>query len=948
MSKIDESLYSRQMYVLGRDAMEKMATSNIYVYGLNGLSLEIMKCIILGGVNSIMINIDNTKEIDNSNYYHQNQLSNIDNIIERLKSLNRNVKIDYHNVPVTKIKNSTIQNYQIMVITQHTNIHSIIKLNKLCRSNNVKYILCNTFGLFGQIFCDFGISHIVKDVDGEEPKKGMITNVEKLDGHLLLTTADVHNLYNDDEIDINGTVYKIMCKNTGTIQLDTSDDIQPQTTYRQHKSTKNITHKDLESSLQDPSFVFYDIFKPEKTHGMHALFKLICNGIDVANITDVGKMGKILDKLNITENSDRKFMAKLCSLLNGNLCSIQSVIGSIVAQEVQKACINKFMPIDQWLYFESIDSANDVVTVSHVNRCDDRYKDQVQLFGWDVQNKIEKSHIFLVGAGAIGCEHIKNMSMMGIGKITVTDMDNIEKSNLSRQFLFKPNDIGKSKSVIAAREGMSMNPYTKIIAHQNKACRDTENYYDDKFYDSVTIIANALDNVQARLYMDSQSIKYKKPMLESGTLGVKGNTQIIIPNMTETYGSTQDPGEDSIPLCTLKNFPYQIEHCIQYARELFETTFTSSIQTFTNYVHDYNNFKNLSLSELVNAKTEIMDIIDYIPKNALDCVRYGYELWMKHFNRQIIDLVSKYPINHINEQGQTFWSGTKKYPSILQFNVSNDDHVNFVVYTSKLWGYVFDIDTNIDKKKCAAVLKKYMIAKSNGVKEPNNNDDMDKDTLLKSLPDHKKYDNIKIRAIQFEKDDDNNNHIDFMTLVSNFRASNYKIDTVDKYTTKGIAGKIIPAIATTTSLVSGLVTLELYKLFRTDTTIETYRNYYINMGVPLYTFSEPAPAPNIVVNGKKFSVWDTFEFIDPTPRHIMEYFKTTYDIELESMYIDSHIIISSLIDKNKYHSRMDKKMSQIYGDIIGIPPSESFSISIIEKDDDGVNEDLLPDCIIKL
>jgi len=51
-----------------------------------------------------------------------------------------------------------------------------------------------------------------------------------------------------------------------------------------------------------------------------------------------------------------------------------------------------------------------------------------------------------VGAGAIGCEMLKNWAMMGVataadGQITVTDMDHIERSNLNRQFLFRPNDI---------------------------------------------------------------------------------------------------------------------------------------------------------------------------------------------------------------------------------------------------------------------------------------------------------------------------------------------------------------------------------------------------------------------------------------------------------------------------------------------------------------------------
>jgi ubiquitin-activating enzyme E1 len=93
-------------------------------------------------------------------------------------------------------------------------------------------------------------------------------------------------------------------------------------------------------------------------------------------------------------------------------------------------------------------------------------------------------------------------------------------------------------------------------------------------------------------YMDLRCVFYRKPLLESGTLGTKGNTQVplrsvlvraswpllsanctawlahfcaqvVLPDLTESYSSSQDPPEKSIPICTLKNFPNAIEHTLQ-------------------------------------------------------------------------------------------------------------------------------------------------------------------------------------------------------------------------------------------------------------------------------------------------------------------------------------------------------------------------------------------------
>lgn len=120
-----------------------------------------------------------------------------------------------------------------------------------------------------------------------------------------------------------------------------------------------------------------------------------------------------------------------------------------------------------------------------------RYDGQIAVFGKRFQQKIADLRYFLVGAGAIGCEMLKNFGMMGIvsgpsGIIIITDMDTIEKSNLSRQFLFRNTDIGKLKSVAAANAILRMNPNVKVVAHETRVGPDTESVFDDNFWESLS------------------------------------------------------------------------------------------------------------------------------------------------------------------------------------------------------------------------------------------------------------------------------------------------------------------------------------------------------------------------------------------------------------------------------------------------------------------------------
>jgi len=114
----------------------------------------------------------------------------------------------------------------------------------------------------------------------------------------------------------------------------------------------------------------------------------------------------------------------------------------------------------------------------------------------------------MVGAGALGCELIKAFALMGVGcseagKVHVTDNDNIEVSNLNRQFLFRPNNVGGSKSGVAAEIAKGMNKDLNVKDYMTLVSRETEATFNDDFWDGLNFVVNAVDNIKARLYVDS-------------------------------------------------------------------------------------------------------------------------------------------------------------------------------------------------------------------------------------------------------------------------------------------------------------------------------------------------------------------------------------------------------------------------------------------------------------
>lgn len=403
-----------------------------------------------------------------------------------------------------------------------------------------------------------------------------------------------------------------------------------------------------------------------------------------------------------------------------------------------------------------------------------------------LDSKIEQSKILLVGAGGIGCEVLKNLTLTGFKNIDAIDLDTIDVSNLNRQFLFNKSHVGKSKAEVAiqvAKQEYTPNPDDVHFNAIHKSIMLAE--FDVDFFRKYTFVINALDNRAARSHVNRMCLSAQVPLLESGTAGYTGQATMIKNNLTACYEceGIQKEGK-TYATCTIRNTPSQPIHCIVWAKHLFHQLFGED---------DPDN-----------------DVSPQIEANAEN----PEQLKNGHSNSEPHQAPTIKKPTSTRE-----WATQTDYDPVLIIQKLYNTDINYLLSMENLWknrtkpkplDYVDLIsDTNSEQAHCSKQIDQqddYKLDKQR-LWSPKECVNIFSDCVREL------YVRTKSNGYQhWDKDDEV--ALDFVVAASNLRSKCFNIETKSSFDVKSLAGNIVPAISSTNSIIGGILVLQALRILK--------------------------------------------------------------------------------------------------------------------------------------
>jgi molybdopterin/thiamine biosynthesis adenylyltransferase/rhodanese-related sulfurtransferase len=178
-----------------------------------------------------------------------------------------------------------------------------------------------------------------------------------------------------------------------------------------------------------------------------------------------------------------------------------------------------------------------------------RYQRHLQLpeVGEAGQEQLRAARVLVVGAGGLGCPILQYLAAAGVGTLGIADADTVADSNLQRQILYGPADVGQPKAATAARKLAQLNPLVNYEVHPTRAdfgnVRELVNQYD--------VVVDGSDNFPTRYLLNDACVSLGKPLVSGAIYRFEGQVSVFNYQGGPTYRCLfpTPPGAAEVPDC---------------------------------------------------------------------------------------------------------------------------------------------------------------------------------------------------------------------------------------------------------------------------------------------------------------------------------------------------------------------------------------------------------------
>ena len=172
---------------------------------------------------------------------------------------------------------------------------------------------------------------------------------------------------------------------------------------------------------------------------------------------------------------------------------------------------------------------------------------QLQEIGEAGQEKLKAARVLVVGAGGLGCPVLQYLAAAGVGTLGIVDADTVDRSNLQRQILYGPADLGQPKAEVAARALHRLNPLANTEVHSCRATlgnvRELVAQYD--------VVVDGSDNFPTRYLLNDACVSLGRPLVSGAIYRFEGQVSVFNYQGGPTYRCLfpQPPGASEAPNC---------------------------------------------------------------------------------------------------------------------------------------------------------------------------------------------------------------------------------------------------------------------------------------------------------------------------------------------------------------------------------------------------------------